>query len=73
MAQDSIDLGLMQETNFTSVIYTRESAGYWVVDLDVTGGHCRGVALFYQEFQHFAEEAYQHHGPKFVIFQIAKG
>ena len=58
MAQDRIDLGVMKETNITSNIYTREFAGYWMVALDVTRGHHVGVALFYQELQHFSVETY---------------
>ena len=46
MSQDSIYLGVVQEKNITSGIYKREFVGYWVVALDVTRGHCRGVALF---------------------------
>ena len=73
MVQDSIYLGVVQETNITSGIYKREFVGYWVVALGVTGGHCRGVALFCQELKHFAVEAYPQHGPNFFIFQMTTG
>ena len=73
MAQDSIYLGVVQETNITSGIYKREFVGYWVVALDVTGGHRRGAALFYQDLKHFAVEAYHQHGQNFFIFQMTTG
>ena len=73
MAQDSIYLGVVQETNTTIGIYKRGFVGDWVVALDMDGGHCRGVALFCQELKHFAVEAYQQHGPNFFIFQMTTG
>ena len=34
MAQDNLDLGVIQETKFTGGIYTLKLAGYRVVDMD---------------------------------------
>ena len=58
MAQANIDLGVLQKTNITERIYTRELAGYRVVASDVTIRHCRGVDIFYQELPHVAVEGH---------------
>ena len=48
MAQVNMDLGLLQETNITEVIYTPELAGYRVVASNAPIQHLEGVAIFYQ-------------------------
>ena len=66
------DLVVRQE-KITVEIYTRELTGYRVVASDAPIRHRGGVALFYQDFSHFAVEAYQKQGTNAVSFQMATG
>ena len=43
----NMDLGILQETNLTDVIYTRGLSGYSVVATDAPSRHRGGVAIFY--------------------------
>ena len=56
MAQANMDLGFLQETKCTDGVYTRASAGYRVVAMDVLSWHRGGIALFYKEGADFAVE-----------------
>ena len=71
MAQANIDLGILQETKCTEVIYTRESSGYSVVATDAPSRHRSGVAVFYRPSPLFAVEAVRQFGPNVVSFQLA--
>ena len=54
-----MDLGIFQETKFTDGIYTRRSAGYSVVAVDLPSRHRGGVAVFHRPLPHFAVDAVQ--------------
>ena len=48
MSQANMDLGVLQETKHTKLIYTCESSGYKVVAMDTPSAHNGGVAIFYR-------------------------
>ena len=73
MYQANMDLGIFQEKKITEGIYTRESAGYYVVATDAPSRHRGGVALFYRPSPLFAVEAVRQFGPNVLIFQLATG
>ena len=68
-----MDLGIFQETKITDGIYTRGSARYSVVAMDVPSQHCGGVSVFYRPAPHFAVEAVQQFRTNVVGFQLATG
>ena len=68
-----MDLGIFQETKYTDIIYTRESAGYSVVATDAPSRHCGGVAVFYRPSPLFVVEAVHQFGPNVVSFQLTMG
>ena len=70
MSQANMDLGILQETKLTDVIYTRGSDGYSVVATDAPSRH-RGGAIFYRSEPHFAVEAVDKFRPNVIDFQLA--
>ena len=73
MSQANMDLGILQETKRTDIIYTRGSAGYSVVTTDALSRHRGGVAIFHQPAPHFAVEAVRKYGQNVIGFQLAIG
>ena len=73
MSQANMDLGILQETKITDVIYTRGSAGYSVIATDAPSLHRGGVKLFYRSEPHFVVEAVEKFGPNVMGFQLATG
>ena len=73
MSQANMDLGILQETNCTDGIYTRESAGSRVVATDTPSRHCGGVALFYRPSPLFSVEAVREYRPNVMSFKLATG
>ena len=73
MSQANMDLGILQETKFTDVIYTRGSAGYSVIATDAPIRHRGSVILFYRSKPHFVVEAVEKFGPNVLGFQLATG
>ena len=68
-----MDLGIFQKTKCTDGIYTRESAGYSVVAMDVPSRHRGGVAVLYRLSTHFAVESMHQFGPNVIGFQLVMG
>ena len=68
MAQDNLDLGVIQETKFTGGIYTLKSAGYRVVDMEALSRHYGRVTLFYHAYLRFSVEVLQRLRPNVVSF-----
>ena len=68
-----MDLGIFQETKTTNVVYTRGSAGYYVVKTDALIRHRGGVVILYRPLLHFVVEAVQQFGPKVIGFKMAMG
>ena len=66
MSQANVDLGILQETKLTDIIYTRGSAGYSVVATDAPSRHRGGVAIFYRPAPHLAVEAVRKFGPNVI-------
>ena len=73
MDQASMYLGILQDTNITGGVYTQESAGFFVVDLDAPSRHYGGVALFYKELLRFVVEKNLRNGPNVFIFHLETG
>ena len=71
MSQANMDLGILQGTKCTDVIYTRESAGYCVVATDAPIRHRGRVVLFYIPSPLFAVEAVRDYGPNVKSFEVA--
>ena len=73
MAQANIDLGILQETKCTDIVYTRASAGYRVVATDAPSRHRGRIALFYREGADFAVEEVRPYGPNVISFEVVTG
>ena len=73
MSQDTMDLGILQETKLMDGIYTRGSAGYSVIVTDAPSRHRGGVALFYRSEPHLVVEAVEKFGTNVLGFQLAQG
>ena len=73
MSQANMDLGILQDTKLTDGIYTRGSADYSVIAMNVLSRHHGGVALFYRSEPHFVVEAVEKFGPNVLGFQLATG
>ena len=59
MDKANLDLEVFQETKVTEKIYTCASVGYHVLTSDAPIRHCRGLAIFHQDVNHFQVEAFQ--------------
>ena len=73
MAQENMDLGVLQENKCTDGVYTRASAGYRVVATDAPSRHRGGIALFYKEGEDFAVEEVRPYGPNVISFEVVTG
>ena len=73
MSQANMDLGILQETKLTYGVYTRRSAGYNVIAMDVPSRNRGGVVLFYRSTPHFVVEAVERCGPNVMVFQVETG
>ena len=73
VSQSNMDLGILQETKLTNIIYTFGSAGYSVVATDAPSQHRGGVAIFHWQSPHFMVEAVRKYGPNVIGFQLATG
>ena len=73
MSQANMDLGILQETKCTYVIYTCELARYRVIATDAPSRHRGGVALLYRPSPIFAVEAVREYGPNVMSFEVATG
>ena len=73
MAHANMDLGIFWKTKCTDGIYTRELAGYKVVDTYAPIRHHGGVAMFYRAPTRFAVEAVRQFGTNVFGFQLATG
>ena len=54
-------------------VYTRRSAGYSVVAMDVPSLHHGRFVVFYRPSPRYAVEAIQKFGPKAVVFHLETG
>ena len=73
MSQANMDLGILQETKLADGIYTRRSAGYSVIAMDVSSQHRGGITLFYRSEPHFVVEAVEKFRTNVLGFQLAMG
>ena len=73
VSQSNMDLGILQETKLTDVIYTCESPRYSVVATDAPSQHRGGVAIFHRPAPHFAVEAVRKYRPNVIGFELATG
>ena len=68
-----MDLGVFQETKLTQIIYTRESSGYRVAEIEAPSDHSNVIVVFYRAVRHFSVEALQTYEVNVVRFQLASG
>ena len=73
MAQPNANLGILQETKITSVLYAQNSPAFRVVASEAPSRHRRGVTLFHREYLCFAVEAHQQHDLNVSRFQLVAG
>ena len=73
MSQANMELGILQETKLTDVIYTRGSAGYSVIATDAQSQHRGSVTLFYRSEPLFMVEAVEKFGHNVLGFHLASG
>ena len=56
LVQGQVDCVVLQETNITDRVYTRESSGFRVTATVASIPHCRCVAVFYRKAEHLTIE-----------------
>ena len=73
VSQANLYMGFLQETKLVYCIYTRRSAGYSVVAMDVPSQHTGVLAVFYRASPRFSVDALQQFRPNIFSFQIVMG
>ena len=73
MSQANMYLGVFQDTKIKRIIYTCESIGYRLVEMEAPSVDSSGVAVFYMAEEHVSLEVLQTYGAKVFNFQMASG
>ena len=71
MAQENMDLGVVQDNKITYSVYMSKFSGYHVMSTNKPSQHWRGVVVFYCNSPHFQVEVHNQFGPSVFSFQMA--
>ena len=71
--QENLDLGIFQDTEVTTEIYTGESSGFRVVAPETPSAHSGGVAVFYRVAEHFSVDSIHIYGANIANFKLESG